>query len=120
MAYTIHTSEDNNMSAKQTNYIGGPGVEDYDDGVVLRGAARWQKHGHDRVYPGSAREGYIDLNDGGIEELKAHYDSGVDEYRMDYNAEKNALELVEVPRPDVASKCGAEERVVATIPRELF
>lgn len=108
------------MSATRTNPRGPNGRETYDDGVDIRRGSRWTKGDHDRIYPDSAKDGYVDLTAGEIVDLSAHYESGVGDYRMDFNAEQDALELVEVPRPEFAHKTGAEERVVATIPRSVF
>lgn len=107
------------MSVQVTHRAAGSARE-YADGVETIRADRWQKHGNDRIYPTSACDGYVDLVAGEVVDMEAHYDSGVDEYRMDFNAEADALELVEVPRAEFAQKNDAEERVVARIPTEVF
>lgn len=105
--------------AQQTSY--GSINKQYDDGVVVHGHhdSRWQKYGNDRIYPASAKEGYVDLVAGEVVGLEPSYDSGVGEYRMDYNDEKDALELVAVPRPEIRQR-GHEETIIATIPTEVL
>lgn len=99
----------------------GAGKNRYEDGVVVHGThdERWQKHGHDRIYPEVAEEGYVDLNAGEVVDMEPHYDSGVSEFRLDFNPEKDALELVAVPR-EGARRQGAEEGIIATIPTEVL
>lgn len=109
------------MSTAKQSHIG-TGVKHYDDGVVIRGTHndRWQKGGHDRIYPEAAKDGYVDLNEGEIVDMdETYYDSGVGEFRMDFSPEKDALELVAVPRPELKRR-GREESVIATIPTEVF
>ena len=108
------------MSAKVIKTDLGGNPSKYNDGVELSNARRWSKHGNDRIYPNSAKEGYVDLNAGEVVEMTPHYSSGVDEYRMDFNADKDALELIEIPRLEIAQKKDVDERVVATIPTEAF
>lgn len=94
--------------------------KEYTDGVETLRASRWQKYGNDRIYPESATDGHVDLAAGEVVDLTPHYGSGVDEYEFQFDAESDTMELVEIPRPDVAQKHGAESRVVARIPRSVF
>jgi len=96
----------------------------YDDGVVIKGSdtSRWQKYGNDRIYPGSADNGYLDIKAGEVVSLEPYYGSGVKEYAIEFDAETEALVFKAVGKPEVVknSLSGKDEKVIARIPRDVM
>ena len=94
-----------------------------DDGVArTRHTDRWQKHGHDRIYPNSADEGYIDLNAGEVVDLKPRHEAGIKEYEFEYDDARDALVLWAVgERKAVRNSLSKKtKKEVARIPCELM